>query len=174
MIGRYRAYLGYVLRHKWYVLGAAWELGIPLRGLLHDLSKFRPSELIPYARYFYEPDGSPRIRQEEKKTGYYQAAGSGDPDFDRAWLLHQHRNPHHWQHWLLRLDDGGVSRPLRMPPEYVLEMVADWKGASLAQGYGPDVFPWYQDHRHLMILDEGTAADIEVLVGAYDDTEVLA
>lgn len=26
-------------------------------------------------------------------------------NFNRAWLLHIHRNPHHWQHWVLINDD---------------------------------------------------------------------
>jgi len=160
--GRYVRYLGYVLRHKWYVFRASRDLGIPWRGLVHDLSKFRPSELLPYARYFYEPDGSPRTRRD--KTGYYKAAETGDHAFDIAWMHHQHRNPHHWQYWVLPLDDGGV-RALRMPEEYVLEMVADWRGASLAQGYGSDVVPWYLEHMHLMTLHPETRWDVEDLIG---------
>ncbi len=153
MIGRYRSYLGYVLRHKWYVFQAARQLGIPLRGLLHDLSKFRPSELLPYARYFYNPDGSPRTRRDE----------TGDDAFDVAWMHHQRRNPHHWQYWVLPLDDGG-AKALRMPQDYVREMVADWIGASLAQGHGDDVVPWYQAHKHLMTLHPETRAEVEDLI----------
>ena len=161
MIGRYRAYLGYVLRHKRYVFQAARELGIPLRGLLHDLSKFRPSELLPYARYFYEPDGSPLTRRDE--TGYYQAARSGDDAFDVAWMLHQHRNPHHWQYWVLPLDDGGL-RALPMPQEYIREMVADWRGAGIAQGHGDDVLPWYRAHKDQMVLHPITRMMVEALI----------
>lgn len=165
ILGRYRVYLRYVIRHKYYVFQAACRLGIPWRGLTHDLSKFRPSEFIPYARYFYEADGSPRRRRD--KTGYYQAARSGDDAFDRAWLLHQHRNPHHWQYWMLPLDDGGV-RSLPMPQEYVREMVADWCGASMAQGYGGDIETirsWYVEHKHLMTLNPETRWWVEMLLG---------
>jgi len=161
MIGRYIAYLGYVLRHKKHVFQAARELGIPLRGLLHDISKFRPSEILPYARYFYEPDGSPRTRRDE--TGYYKAAETGDKAFDTAWMHHQHRNPHHWQYWVLPLDDGGI-KALPMPVEYVREMVADWRGAGIAQGHGDDVLPWYQAHKHLMTLHPITRMMVEALI----------
>ena len=83
MTGRYRRYLSYVLRHKLYVLRAARKLGIPWRGLVHDVSKFRPSEFIPYARYFYNPDGSNRTRC--GATGYYQGADTGEGAFEIAW-----------------------------------------------------------------------------------------
>lgn len=161
-LGRYIQYLGYVLRHKRYVFRAARRLGIPWRGLVHDLSKLRPSELLPYARYFYEPDGSPRTRRD--KTGYYKAAETGDQAFDLAWMHHQHRNPHHWQYWVLPLDDGGV-KALQMPEEYVREMVADWTGAGLAQGHGDDVVPWYLEHRHQMTMHPETRWAVEDLIG---------
>ena len=53
---RHLNYLKYVLRHKWFVLLASIRIGAPLWGaIIHDLSKFRPSEWIPYARCFYAP-----------------------------------------------------------------------------------------------------------------------
>jgi hypothetical protein len=100
-------YAWYVLRHKWFVFVACWRLGIPVRGLLHDLSKLRPSEWVLYARYFYADGGR------GSRTKYLAA-------FDLAWLKHQHRNPHHWQYWLLQEDDGPQVR-LRMPQAYVRE-----------------------------------------------------
>lgn len=154
-IGRYRAYLGYVIRHKRYVFQASCKLGIPLRGLLHDLSKFRPSELLPYARSFNNSDGSPRSdRPEDVRDA-----------FDYAWLLHIHRNPHHWQYWVLREDDGDL-KALPMPEEYVREMVADWIGAGLAQGHGNDVLPWYEKNKDKMILHPETRIRVEFLLNS--------
>ena len=152
-IGRYRMYLGYVVRHKWYVFWAARRLGIMKRGLFHDLSKFRPSELIPYARSFYNRNGSPRGDWPEGVKGA----------FDRAWLLHQHRNPHHWQYWILRQDDGTL-KVLPMPDEYVREMVADWIGAGIAQEHGNDILPWYLKNRDRMILHSETRTKVESLL----------
>ena len=85
MIRRYSTYLGYVLRHKGYVFRAACRLGIPWRGLVHDLSKFRPSEFLPYDRHLYAQDGSSQPRRD--KTGYYTPVSSDDTTFDTAWLL---------------------------------------------------------------------------------------
>lgn len=87
--------MGYVVRHKWFVFVACYRLGIPWRGLVHDLSKFLPSEWIPYTNFFYGPKPSPR-----DSTGYYKPTDTGDKAFDFAWLLHQKRNRHHWQWWL--------------------------------------------------------------------------
>lgn len=84
---RHLAYLKYVLRHKWYVFLACFKLRVPLWiAIFHDWDKFLPDEWLAYARTFYKPDG---------KKQYIESA-----EFARAWMLHQHRNKHHWQYWL--------------------------------------------------------------------------
>lgn len=81
-------YLSYVVRHKWFVLLAGLKTGAPLwRLVIHDWSKFLPSEWFAYARYFYGAE-----------------AEGAEAAFDRAWLLHQNRHPHHWQFWVLMED----------------------------------------------------------------------
>lgn len=146
-------YLCYVLRHKWYVFIECCKLGIPVRGLVHDLSKFRPSEWFPYANYFHKP-------KQRDETGYYKPYDTGDKAFDYAWLLHQKRNKHHWQWWILPNDDGGVEI-LPMPDEYRKEMLADWRGAGRAQGYGDNTKEWYKVNRNKMQLHPETRAWIE-------------
>jgi len=84
-------YLWQVLRHKWFVFLECCKLGVPWLGVTHDLSKFRPSEFFPYARYFRggkSPNDEPH-----------------GIDFDYAWLNHQKRNKHHWQYWILMNDN---------------------------------------------------------------------
>src|SRR5690349_4010162 len=126
---RHWRYLLYVVRHKWFVYRAGRALGVGRWQLVvHDWSKFRPSEWMPYANFFYGPKPKP-VRD---ATGYYKPTDTGDEAFDFAWLLHQKRNPHHWQWWLLPEDDGGV-KVLPMPDRYRREMLADWRGAGLAQ-----------------------------------------
>ena len=106
---RHWSYLRYVLRHKWFVLVAGLKIGCPLwRLLVHDISKFRPSEWFPYAVTFYAKDGSKQ---------YVESVA-----FNLAWLLHQHRNPHHWQHWVLRQDN-----PDR---RYLIQDMGDWEGLT--------------------------------------------
>ena len=40
-----------------------------------------------------------------------------DGSFDSAWLLHQKRNAHHWQYWVL-LEDEGNTKALEMDDKY--------------------------------------------------------
>ena len=152
-------YLSYVLRHKWFVFLECCRLGIPLLGVFHDWSKFRPSEWLPYVRYFY---GSKRVNIRDG-TGYYKPTDTGDADFDLAWLWHQHRNAHHWQHWVLAEDEGGL-KVMEMPVKYRKEMLADWRGAGRAQGT-PNTLVWYKKHKDKMRLSLDTRQWIEAMLG---------
>jgi hypothetical protein len=160
-LGRHWQYAKYLARHKWFVFVAGCRLGIPWLALMHDLSKFRPDEWMPYARFFYEPDGTKRTRRDS--TGFYKPTSTGDDAFDFAWLLHQKRNKHHWQWWVLPEDNGGV-KVLPMPDRYRREMLADWRGAGLAQGT-PDTQRWYAVNQHKMNLHPETRAWIERHLG---------
>jgi len=138
-------YFWYILRHKWYVFLACLRCKLYWRGLVHDLSKFRPSEWAPYRDYFYGPRPASKATIEA---------------FERAWLLHQHRNPHHWQYWLLRRDDGAVSA-LRMPDDCVQEMVADWIGTGRAITGRIEVWSWYDSNKCTMKLHWETQRQVE-------------
>ncbi len=152
-------YLSYVLRHKWYVFIECCKLGIFWQGIVHDLSKFLPSEWFPYAEHFY---GS-KAKQWRDSTGYYKPTDTGDPAFDFAWLLHQKRNKHHWQWWILPEDEGGI-KIFPMPDKYRREMLADWRGAGRAQGK-PDTKAWYFANKDKMQLHPETRAWIERQLG---------
>jgi len=134
-------------------------MGIVWQGLIHDLSKFLPSEFFPYAEFFF---GRPR-----GKTGYYKPTNTGDANFDFAWLLHQKRNKHHWQWWILPEDRGGVVI-LDMPIKYRKEMFCDWKGAGRAQGHGDDIREWYKVNGSKMQLHENTRRWIDDMVGLVE------
>jgi hypothetical protein len=154
-------YLSYLLRHKWYVFIYACRLGVPVLGLLHDNSKFRPSEWFPYVEYFFGPK-SP-VRGSRSETGYYKPADTGDAAFEFAWLLHQKRNKHHWQWWVLPADEGRL-KVLPMPDRYRREMLADWRAAGMAQGT-PDTLRWYHANRGKMSLHPVTREWIEQQLG---------
>lgn len=156
---KYIKYFRYVFRHKWFVFLEACKMGIPWRGLLHDMSKFSPDEWIPYANFFYG-----KKIQRRDSTGYYKPTDTGDAAFDFAWLLHQKRNRHHWQWWILPEDDGGV-KILPMSDVYRREMLADWRGAGRAQGYGDNTNAWYQKNKGHMQLHPETRAWIEAQLG---------
>lgn len=154
---KHAKYLRYLLRHKWFVFVAACRLGIPWLGAIHDWSKFRPSEWRPYAEFFYGEGRN--IRSRRDATGYYKPTDTGDAAFDFAWLLHQKRNKHHWQWWVLPEDEGGL-KVLPMPDRYRREMLADWRGAGAAQGT-PDAAKWYAANKDKMRLHPETRTWIE-------------
>jgi len=137
---------------------ACFSRGLYWQGLTHDLSKFRPSEFIPYARFFY---GIPNKRRDN--TGYYKPTNTGDLAFDFAWLLHQKRNQHHWQWWMLPEDDGGIKL-LEMPDRYILEMVCDWIGAGRAQNNPTSTKDWYLANRSKMQMHVNTIDKLENLL----------
>jgi len=134
------------------------------QGLIHDLSKFRPSEFIPYANYFYGNNNN--IANGRDKTGYYKPTDTDDKAFDFAWLLHQKRNPHHWQWWILPEDEGG-TKILPMQHKYLKEMICDWEGAGKAQNNTTSVQDWYKANKHKMQLNPITILELESLFIIY-------
>lgn len=152
-------YFKYVLRHKWFVLLAGISLGASWwRLLVHDLSKFRPSEWFPYVQYFYSGGGNDKARDFK----FFP-----NKDFDLAWLYHQRRNLHHWQAWILREDEGEV-KVLPMPEKYILEMVADWAGAGRAITGKWGVSEWYKQNWTKMNLAPETRRRVEVLIAWWE------
>ena len=120
-MARHLRYLKYVLRHKWFVFLAGFSLGIgqlrwylwPLwiwRLVIHDWDKFLPDEWLPYARFFYAPDGTKAQRRD--KSGYYKPTDTGNEAFEKAWFLHAKRNDHHWQWWVMPTEDGVKCYPM--------------------------------------------------------------
>jgi len=142
--------LRYILRHKWFVFLECCKLGIPWLGIVHDWSKFRLSEWMPYALSFYGG------WEYNKRPQWMKDA------FDVAWNYHQKRNKHHWQYWLLTNDsDEPQTIALPMPDCYCREMLADWRGAGKAIT-GKDNTPiWYKEHKSKMHLHSETREWIE-------------
>ncbi len=144
---KYLRHLRYVVRHKWFVFLAACRLGIPWLGVIHDWTKFLPSEVGPYSNF----------------TRTKPATDAEKAAFNIGWLHHQRRNKHHWQWWCL-LNSDGAQDVLAMPDRYLREMVADWRGAGRAQGK-PDTLAWYLEHRDEMTLHPDTREVVEDLLG---------
>ena len=80
---------------------AAWQTEFE-----HDASKSNPDEYEAYDAYFYGGNRSHAIVEA----------------FNRAWLLHIHRNPHHWQHWVLINDDPGEGEVLLEMPYHDMKL----------------------------------------------------
>lgn len=141
VVGKYLKYFLYILKHKWHVCLRCFARGLIWQGLVHDLSKFLPSEFIPYANYYY---GCAKDRQ------------AWEVRFHAAWLRHIHRNRHHWQHWMLVTDQMGASM-LEMPLRYTREMICDWDGVCRHMDNGISVQDWYRTNACNMRLHLRTA-----------------
>ncbi|VBB06295.1 Hypothetical protein LUCI_1524 [Lucifera butyrica] len=150
-------YLRYAVFHKWYVFLEAWKLGIVWRGLLHDWSKFSWQEWRPRVAALA------RRQRQDIYTPEFFAPGNVEDELALSWLRHYHRNPHHWQWWIVVLD-GGQQKVLPMTDEYRREMLADWRAVSRM----PDrmaMVPWYLLNREKIILHPETRQWVEKQLG---------
>lgn len=122
-MNKYIKYLFYILEHKKNVFIECWKEGLYLQAFTHDLSKFLPSEFIPYARNFYGKYIPQRILDNlvgvENKSKIRTKEQTKE-EFNKAWQLHYKRNKHHPEHWAGR----------DMPRKYIKQMVCDLKGMS--------------------------------------------
>lgn len=136
---KYWKYFRYVVEHKKNVFIECWKVGLYYQAFTHDLSKFLPSEFIPYARFFYETD-------REKN---YKRSDESNMNFQMGWLHHQKRNKHHWNYWVsvTRIND---IRPMPMPKKYVLEMIADWR--AMSRKFGGSAQEHYKKIKHEMMF----------------------
>ncbi|MES2360086.1 MAG: DUF5662 family protein [Gemmatimonadota bacterium] len=133
-------HFNYLFWHKVYVFRAGVKRGVPLRQLLvHDWSKFLPSEFVPYTRRFF-------LGREDPETQL---------QYELAFGLHCSRSPHHWEHWVV---DG---YPMKMPRQFALEMLADWDGAGMAKNGKNNTVAWYLANREHLMLHVQTRALIE-------------
>lgn len=156
---RYWSYFWYVMRHKWFVFLACMRLGVPLwRAVVHDWTKFTHVEFGPYARTFFNADGT-RANLRRPDGGYDPNNTGGVTEFSYAWINHQ-RNKHHWQAWI-SIGDGGRLKAVMMLPTYVDEMVADWIGAGQAISGERNPKGWYEKNKDLMILHPATRVMVE-------------
>jgi len=157
---RHLSYARYITRHKWYVFLACLKCGVPWwRGVIHDWRKFLPKEWGPYARNFFQADGSKK--QVRDSSGAYAAAARPD-EFQYAWLHHQ-RHRHHWQAWCV-LGDGGSVTALEIPETFIREMIADWVGAGRAISGRQDPRPWYIKNYQNMVMHTNSSTRLEELL----------
>lgn len=128
-ISNFFKHLKRVIRHKHYVFKWCCKAGMPLRGLLHDMSKFSPVEFIESVKYFSEKESPINVCKRVNGVSL-------------AWMHHKGRNPHHYEHWVDRLDDGCI--PVKMPRKYAYEMICDYLGAG--QAYNPDGWSFQNEY----------------------------
>jgi len=114
---KFLGHLNTVMCHRRKVFYHCLKVGIPVRGLLHDLSKYSPTEFFPGVRFF---TGTRSPNEGERAEVGYSA----------AWLHHKGRNRHHFEFWT---DYNPVTKslaPVKMPIVFVKEMFCDRVAAS--------------------------------------------
>lgn len=142
--------------HKWLVMKHCFRVGLYKQGLLHDLSKYSPTEFLVGAKY-YQGDKSPNNVERQVK-GYTS-----------AWLHHKGRNKHHLEYWIdYSATPGEGMTGMEMPVQYVVEMFCDRVAAS--QNYNrdtyDDTFPltYYNKGKEKYMLHPNTRALLEELL----------
>ena len=149
-----------VNEHRRMVRRGCFRVGLYWQGLVHDLSKYSPSELFVGAKY-YQGFRSPNNAEREAK-GYSE-----------AWIHHKGRNKHHYEYWTDYLPGHGegeshVIVPTRMPTRYLVEMYVDRVAASAIYNKGhytedmPLKYFKKGDYTHLM--EEHTRRELEKLL----------
>lgn len=157
---KYLRYLWYVLKHKYYVFKGGRIFGVGLWQLIvHDWSKFLPSEWTPYVNWFHRTVN-------EDQDGFKKA--DLREDFEKALNRHFNRNPHHWEYWLLyrgklgewvpQENSGRGVVPQYMPEKYVREMLADWYGAGFAKDGVDNVQNWWYKMKDDIVLHPDSRA----------------
>lgn len=154
-------HFGTINRHKWEVMKNCFRVGLYRQGLLHDLSKYSPTEFLVGVRY-YQGKRSPNGAEREER-GY-----------SSAWLHHKGRNKHHFEYWVdfsTSFEEGmsGVEMPLR----YLIEMVMDRIAASKVyeKGNYTDASAWnyYAKTKDEIIMHPKTRAKLEKLLKMLKD-----
>ncbi len=144
-----------VVRHRHAVFVHCCKAGIPIQGLLHDLSKFSPVEFINGVKY-YQGTRSPN-EEEREENGY-----------SIAWMHHKGRNRHHFEYWS---DVNPVSKryePVEMPRKYLIEMFCDRVAASKiykGKDYTDDAaLIYFQRAKDKRIIHRKTSDELEFLL----------
>ena len=145
-----------ITNHKLMVMKGCFYVGLYWQGIVHDLSKYMPSEFLVGAKY-YQGNQSPN-NAERLDIGY-----------SSSWLHHKGRNEHHYEYWLdYSSRDGEGIIPARMPEKYVVEMFIDRVAASKnynRKNYTDDMpLKYYQKGHAGTYMHEETRKTLEFLL----------
>lgn len=147
-----------ITRHKWVVFKLCCKVGQPWRGLVHDLSKYSPTEFWEGVKYF-NGKHSP-ITDAKKDKGYSQ-----------AWLHHKGRNKHHTDYWV---DLSAPDKTPIIPYPYVAEMLCDklaagivYKGKDWTKEY--ELEYWLHERDKTLVNDQIEALITEFLTQVSKD-----
>jgi hypothetical protein len=109
--------------HRLLVLEGCLRVGLIWQGLVHDLSKYSPTEFRAGAKY-YQGNRSPNAAERE------------DKGYSEAWMHHKGRNRHHYEYWTDMNLQTRNYESVPMPRKYLVEMVMDRRAACLVYQKG--------------------------------------
>jgi hypothetical protein len=151
LMNKYVKHFITICKHKYYVAKELFSMGLYWQGIVHDISKFSPTEFGSSAKYF-NGKRSP-IEAEKAERGY-----------SLAWLHHKSHNKHHWQYWVDYT--GGKPVICTIPKKYLYEMAADIVGASkayLGGKYNPsEPLEYFMSHKNDWLMKEEDKFVIEM------------
>ncbi len=135
-------HLNTVMKHRRKVIYHCFKVGILCRGLLHDLSKYSPTEFLEGVRHF---SGTRSPNEGER----------AEKGYSEAWMHHKGRNRHHFEYWTDYNPETKLVSPVKMPVVFVKEMFCDRVAASkVYQGEN------YQNSHPLSYFEGGRARRI--------------
>ncbi len=102
--------------HRWLVRQGCFQVGLYWQGLVHDISKYSPTEFCTGAKY-YQGTRSPNNAERE------------DKGYSEAWMHHKGRNPHHYEYWTDMNLQTRCYESVPVPRKYLAEMIMDRRAA---------------------------------------------
>ena len=107
-----------ITKHKILVANGCFQVGLYWQGIVHDLSKYSPTEFKVGAKY-YQGTRSPNAAERE------------DKGYSEAWMHHKGRNKHHYEYWVDLNPQTKRYEAVPMPRRYFVEMVMDRRAACM-------------------------------------------
>ena len=155
-----------IVIHKYYVGKYCFMCKLYWQGIVHDLSKFSPTEFEESVKY-YNGRISPII-----KAKY-------DKGYSEAWQHHKGRNKHHYEYWTDNYDNGTTT--IKIPFKYVLEMICDFFGAGIA--YNKDKkdekalikseIAWWNSRKNKAFMHKDTKLLITIILNKMDECDSI-
>lgn len=144
-----------ITHHRHLVMLGCFRIGLYKQGLMHDLSKYSPTEFRCGIRY-YQGVRSPNAAEREEK-GYSE-----------AWMHHKGRNRHHYEYWTDLSKETGKYESVEMPRKFLAEMVMDRRAACMTyQGdkyTQASAFEYFINSRERELMHPQTRRQLEYLL----------
>ena len=144
-----------ITHHRLLVMAGCFRVGLYWQGLVHDLSKYSPTEFFTGAKYF-QGNRSPNTAERE------------DKGFSEAWMHHKGRNRHHYEYWTDMNRQTRCYESVPMPRKYLVEQVMDRRAACMVyQGKNytaGSALAYFEKSRERELMHPKTRQELELLL----------